>query len=473
MELIMKNNTTRNDLRKELTMMVCSMLLQYPKRIVPLITDLQPEHVSKEYQYLFAILKETAESNPEIEYTDLFLKLTEKGESERAASLLNVSAVPGTIEAKDVPGRLIQLYQTDLAEKAIQDSLDMIRNDATGESIELIESNISDVLNSFTKEPPKPLNLMEVIEDVQGELDSPTAAGYHIRNFPTFEESTKGVKEGNYITITGGFKSAKTTFALNLMMDYAEQEISCAYISLEIGKQELSRKILSMLTNVPNWKYRTPRMENFTDEELKNISTASLKKLPVYLIDDCYTDEQLYSTVAKSSYTGIKIIFLDYLQLIDITGKNENRYEALGKVSRKLKALARRYNVVIYSLAQLNRTGATKADALQIADSIAPSRDSDFIFALQCGLNVCERVKINGEYQDIPAHTVTIDGKQYKNGSDIFLCKLSASRPTAGGDKFALQMYDCGMMREATPINSQNDFRRQSVPEYEQTGDPI
>jgi replicative DNA helicase len=125
------------------------------------------------------------------------------------------------------------------------------------------------------------------------------------------------------------------------------------------------------------------------------------------------------ATILKQKY-GIKVIFIDYLQLMSGTGKsNQNREQEVSYISRSLKALAKELEVPIIALSQLSRRVEERGDKMpQLSDlreSGSIEQDADAVIML-----------MRPHYYEM-TEAIEIGGKEY-SPSDLVVCKVEKNR---------------------------------------------
>lgn len=176
--------------------------------------------------------------------------------------------------------------------------------------------------------------------------------------FERLDEVLGGLVEGTLVTIGGRTGIGKTAFAFNLLRNLAiEKNIPSLYISLE-GTEQLCTDILIACTL--NIKYRGLLSGQLVAEEWEKLDkgVSGIVNSPIYLdTKSTYTIDDICKTVEEAVQEHqVKVVFIDYLQLIFAkTGFTENRYLELNYITRKLKALAKEFNITIVLLSQLNR----------------------------------------------------------------------------------------------------------------------
>ena len=176
--------------------------------------------------------------------------------------------------------------------------------------------------------------------------------------FERLDEVLGGLVEGTLVTIGGRTGMGKTAFAFNLLRNLSiEKKISTLYISLESTELLCTNMLIACTLNI---KYRGLLSSQLVVEEWEKIDKelSRIANAPVYLdTKSTYTIDDICKTVEESVQEHqVKVVFIDYLQLIFAkTGFTENRYLELNYITRRLKALAKEFNITIVLLSQLNR----------------------------------------------------------------------------------------------------------------------
>lgn len=176
--------------------------------------------------------------------------------------------------------------------------------------------------------------------------------------FERLDEVLGGLVEGTLVTIGGRTGIGKTAFAFNLLKNLTiEKNIPSLYISLESTEQLCTNMLIACTLNI---KYRGLLSGQLVAEEWEKIDKGlpRIANAPVYLdTKSTYTIDDICKTVEESVQEHrVKVVFIDYLQLIFAkTGFTENRYLELNYITRRLKALAKEFNITIVLISQLNR----------------------------------------------------------------------------------------------------------------------
>lgn len=176
--------------------------------------------------------------------------------------------------------------------------------------------------------------------------------------FGKLDDILGGFVDGTLVTIGGRTGMGKTAFAFNLLKNLSvDKKIPSLYISLESTEQMCINTLIACTLGI---KYRALLSGQLVAEEWEKLDKelSTITDAPICLdTKSTYTIDDICKTVEEAVQEHqVKVVFIDYLQLIFAkTGFTENRYLELNYITRRLKALAKEFNVTIVLLSQLNR----------------------------------------------------------------------------------------------------------------------
>jgi replicative DNA helicase len=165
----------------------------------------------------------------------------------------------------------------------------------------------------------------------------------------------------------------KTAFVLNLAHNVALGGFPVLIFSLEMGKEQLVDRLLSMESGVDAWALRTG---NLSDADFEKIGQAmgALSEAPI-LIDDTpsITVSDMRTKARRESHKQpLGLIIVDYLQLMSGGSRfrsSDNRVQEISEISRGLKQVARELNVPLIALSQLSRSVESRSPQIpQLSD---------------------------------------------------------------------------------------------------------
>ncbi|MFH1175209.1 MAG: replicative DNA helicase [bacterium] len=238
------------------------------------------------------------------------------------------------------------------------------------------------------------IHIKPVLEEAFDRLDElhKTEQGT-LRGVPTgftkLDNKLAGLQKSNLIILAARPSIGKTTLALDIARNIAVVEkIPVGIFSLEMSKEEIIDKIMCSQAGVDLWKLRTGKLstqgENSDFMKISH-SMAILSESPLYIDDSASSNIMQIRTMARrlQSEHGLGLILIDYLQLMQGTGRVESRAQEVGEISRSLKALARELNVPILALSQLSRAIEARTDQMpklsDLRESGSIEQDADLV----------------------------------------------------------------------------------------------
>jgi len=212
--------------------------------------------------------------------------------------------------------------------------------------------------------------------------------------WPALARMIHGFRGGEMIVIAARPSMGKTSFSLNLIIDFClQQKFAAAMFSLEMTAQQIVDNILCIDAQMDGNKWRKPSAA-IDPKEIARISNSvqRLSQTTVYIDDDpVLTPMILRSKVRRMKREhDIQAIFIDYLQLMNDDQRNLNRNDGrtqeMSNISRQLKAIAKEFDLPIFALAQLNRGVETRPDKVprmsDLRESGSIEQDADVVILL-------------------------------------------------------------------------------------------
>ncbi len=203
--------------------------------------------------------------------------------------------------------------------------------------------------------------------------------------FIDLDYKTAGFQNSDLILIAARPSMGKTAFVLNLAEYIAVRSKQCtAVFSLEMSKDQLVKRLLSMNSHVDSQAIRTGALSEEQWEMLFEGGRAIAESK--LILDDTpgITVRELRSKCRKYKLEhDLKLIVIDYLQLMNGSAKSESRQQEVAEISRSLKALARELQVPIIALSQLSRQLESRPDKRpmlsDLRESGAIEQDADVV----------------------------------------------------------------------------------------------
>jgi replicative DNA helicase len=182
--------------------------------------------------------------------------------------------------------------------------------------------------------------------------------------FHDLDMLTTGFHPGDLIVIAARPGMGKTSFALSILHHLSiVNGVSAAFFSIEMSGPQIIMRLLSKESKIPLKKIRSGFLSESETEKLIE-TTSKIMNAPLHIIDTpslSILDLKVMARRLKKE-KGIEIIVVDYLQLLRLNRKVENRQVEVAEISRELKSLAKELGIPVIALAQLSRQTEMRAD---------------------------------------------------------------------------------------------------------------
>ncbi|MCM1258166.1 MAG: replicative DNA helicase [Roseburia sp.] len=292
----------------------------------------------------------------------------------------NVKSYAQIVKDKAVLRRLIKITE-DIENKCYADTgeLEEILADTERSVFGLLQNRSG---GDFVPIKEIVLNALEKIE-----LASKTQG--NVTGIPTgfvdLDYKMSGLQPSDFILVAARPSMGKTAFVLNVAQYVAfHEDMATAIFSLEMSKEQLVNRLFSLESRVDAQLLRSGNLAD-TDWE-KLIEGAGVIGNSHLIIDDTpgISISELRSKCRKFKLEhDLKLIIIDYLQLMSGSGKSESRQQEISEISRSLKGLARELNVPVIALSQLSRAVEQRPDhrpmLSDLRESGAIEQDADVV----------------------------------------------------------------------------------------------
>jgi len=206
--------------------------------------------------------------------------------------------------------------------------------------------------------------------------------------FVDLDEKTAGLQNSELIIVAARPSVGKTAYALNLARHVAvEEKQPVFFVSLEQSRIELAERMLCCQARVDSHKLRKGHLAS--DEMQRLIEAGGVLGKAKLFIDDTPGQGMLRISANARRLKmrhGIKVVFIDYLQLIEPDNRRDNRQEQVAIISRRLKFLARELQIPVVALAQVNRSSEDRQDhrprLADLRESGSIEQDADTVMML-------------------------------------------------------------------------------------------
>ncbi|OGZ64599.1 MAG: replicative DNA helicase [Candidatus Staskawiczbacteria bacterium RIFCSPLOWO2_01_FULL_40_39] len=207
------------------------------------------------------------------------------------------------------------------------------------------------------------------IKDILGEtferIDQLSKHQGDFRGIPTgfrqLDNLLAGLQRSDLVILAARPSMGKSSMALDIAKNIAVfQNLPVGIFSLEMSKDQIVDRMIASQANIDLWKLRTGKLQDGAgDNDFSRIQSAmgTLSEAPIYIDDMGTTNIMQMRAMARrlQADTGLGLIIVDYLQLMDTTNKYATPIQQVTENSRALKSLAKELNIPVLVLSQLSR----------------------------------------------------------------------------------------------------------------------
>lgn len=242
------------------------------------------------------------------------------------------------------------------------------------------------------------MTLTEALGEAFDRIDARSQKDYSESGLPTgyvdIDEMTAGLHNNELIILAARPSVGKTAMALNIVRNIVVGDpmrkippAAVFFVSLEQSRVELAERMLCAQARVDSHKLRKGHLGSDDMDKLIHASDA-LRQARLF-IDD--TPAQGMLRIAANARRlkkrhDIRLVVIDYLQLIEPDNKRDSRQEQVAQISRRLKFLARELKIPVLSLAQVNRSSEDRQDntprLADLRESGSLEQDADTVMLL-------------------------------------------------------------------------------------------
>lgn len=351
--------------------------------------------------------------------------LSQIGDVDYIAEMINKVPTTANIDEyiKIVSEKALLRKLIDEATSIVQDSYTAGRD--IGDFLYQAQKKISDVSQGLKTTEFK--TIQDVLVKTQADLEALAANKSDITGIPTgfydLDKITSGFHPHQLIILAARPGMGKTAVALNMATNMAIQaKKSVAIFNMEMGAEQLVTRMLSSVGQVTGDKLKTGNLEH-NDWKKLNEAVSRLSNTKMFIDDNAgqtVADIRSKCRRLKSSPSGLDIVIIDYITLIQSAGKGvvmgQNRQQEVSDISRALKTMAMELDIPVIALSQLSRGIEQRTDKKpmlsDLRESGAIEQDADIVGFLHCSdeerekedslMEIVIRKHRNGPLKDIP-----------------------------------------------------------------------
>lgn len=282
------------------------------------------------------------------------------------------------IQKKALSRRLIG-FSSEVLNDAFEDQEDV------EEQMQRAEGKLFEIAQKKNSKDFSPIKLLtrEILSDIQNAANEGTGISGVPSGFGEIDRMTSGWQSSDLIIIAARPAMGKTAFVVSMAKNMAvDLNIPVALFNLEMSDVQLGKRFVSNVAEIPGDVIKNGQLKDAEWDRLKN-GLGLLESAPLYINDTPSLSIFELRTKARRLVReyGVRIIIIDYLQLMNASGMNYgNREQEVSMISRSLKMLAKELRIPIIALSQLNRSVETRqGDANSKRPQLSDLRESGAI----------------------------------------------------------------------------------------------
>lgn len=288
----------------------------------------------------------------------------------------------------------VQVYAKSVKESAMTRQLEAVahavhelaqdKTTSVGDKLDAAQALVMEISERRVTTGPRSASEMlpTVIDSLESRMDSKGIVGLPT-GWGDMDKMINGLREDKLIIVAGRPGMGKTTFATNMARVTALSGVTSLVFSLEMGADELLEREMAAIGTVDHGVMQSGQMQ---PDHWTGIATSMMQlKSSGLLIDDTpdltISDIRTRARRVKRQHDDLKLIVVDYIQLM--RGKGNNRNEEISGISRGLKSLAKELHVPVVALSQLSRDVEKRADKRPVMSDLRDSgsieQDADIV----------------------------------------------------------------------------------------------
>jgi replicative DNA helicase len=290
---------------------------------------------------------------------------------------------------------------------------------------------LADIGHEQSTVAPLKDHLHRASEEIEAAITNPGTLTGLDTGFAAVNHLTQGLHAPDLVLIAARPSQGKTALACNVACNVAHTGAAVGVFSLEQSGAALAKRMIAASAAV-----NLRRLRGLPEAHQSDIANAitKLARLPVYLDDFGGHSVATIRAEARRMVArwGVRVVFVDYLQIIRQANRKATRYEHLTETSAELKRMAKELGVCVVALSQLSRHAAQEQRRPRLDDlreSGALEQDADLVFLLSGEPSDDELpASLRGKFDDDERRAITVCDVAKNREGATGLCFLHFSR---------------------------------------------
>jgi replicative DNA helicase len=349
------------------------------------------------HQIIYEAMIELYEAREPIDLLSLSNKLEEKKQLENVGGVTYLTTLVNT-----VPTASHVTHYADIVKKkrvlrsliSASDEIARLSYDEKNDLEEILnnaEKSIFNISQKSTKQLFLPMK--SALEEAFGRIDRLHKGEGALRGLSTgfkdLDNYLGGLQKSDLVILAARPSLGKTSLALNIAANVAiKEKVPIGIFSLEMSNDQMVDRLIATQAGIDLYKLRTGKLSSDGENnDFFRIQEAMgvLSEAPIFIDDASSSNIMQMRTMARKLQMehGLGLIVIDYLQLMQGTGRSDSRVEVVSEISRALKMLARELNIPILALSQLSRATESRPDQIprfsDLRESGSIEQDADTV----------------------------------------------------------------------------------------------
>lgn len=347
-------------------------------------------------KYIFRAVMQLFNENKAIDFVTVAEALKTSGKLEAAGGIENLKTLINSVPTT----QHVEYYSKIIKEKSVLRELikgaksisDMAydESDTLPRLIERSEQIVFDI--SASRESNDLVHISDILqlsyESIAKNSENQGGITGLDTGFGELNKRTGGFHGGELIIIAGRPGMGKSTFAVNIA-EYVSIHLgkTVAIFNLEMPRDQIVNRIICSQALVSNGKIRTGTLQPDDWEKIVDVADT-IARAPMYIDDSAsITVSQIRAKCRRlKQINNLEMVVIDYLQLMQGSGRSENRQQEISEISRSLKVLAKELDIPVVALSQLKRESESQKGKRPILSDLRESgaieQDADMVMFL-------------------------------------------------------------------------------------------
>lgn len=355
----------------------------------------------EEYQQIWDTLNELSESNTPIDIVTV-TELAKGKNDELVHTIINLDCLErSTLVVPEYVKIILNQSKLRTLKREYTLALEKISANTSADDIVSEVNEEIDKLRPQEKDTTHIKNSIDIIRDEYDRMASGEYKHEYIKTHLNHLDDKIKLELGCVFTIAAPTSVGKSALSLNIALRAASKDkFPTLIFSLEMPQKQITKRMIGTLSNLD--LKRTEELVETPENRAKiNEAMDKLNNIPLHTIHSVKSINTLASDVRRyKKEKGIKLVVIDYLQLIPFNSSKMGKADGIAQISQKVKQIALENDIAIILLSQLNREGARseRPDLYHLKDSGSIENDADIVLIMNCKDNDPESAKTSDSY---------------------------------------------------------------------------